>query len=218
MVACLPVAALAVAAREGFPPLVDTDQRLIGQATDVTRAHPGLRDALVVWQEIFQPWRVYLAATPAVVWVWWRGRRARAAWGFVTMMVGWNLGLDVKLLVQRARPILEEPVSAAPGFSFPSGHVFNVTMAVTTLIVMAWPLFGHRRAVAVPVVATGALVVVLTALDRVYLGVHFPSDVIAGVLLALAITYSSWVGFSHRVPGRSTDEPAIDAPSPAHGR
>ncbi len=203
-VTCLPVGVLAVLVRTKFTPLVEADRSAIVAATDITRANPGLRDALIVWQEVFLPWHVYLAAAPLAVLVYRSGLRARAIWGTVTMLVGWNLGLDVKLLVQRARPELADPVSSAPGFSFPSGHAFNTAMAISTCLVMAWPLLRDRsRAVRTTVVAVGATLIVLTALDRVLLGVHFPSDVTAGVLLAIALTASSWIGFSHQ-PGRRT--------------
>lgn len=204
-VTCLPVGVVAVLVRSSWEPLLALDRSIIAATTDVTRANPEFREALIWWQELFLPWHVYLAATPVAVWVWLRGLRGRAIWGFVTMMVGWNLGLDVKLLVQRARPLVEDAVSTAPGFSFPSGHAFNTAMATTTAVVMAWPLLRERGRVAqAATVAFGAAIVVLTALDRVYLGVHYPSDVTAGVLLALGLVGASWVGFMHRPkrPGR----------------
>ena len=111
----------------------------------------------------------------------------RAVWGAVTMLVGWNLGLLVKLAVQRARPVVADPVSHAPGYSFPSGHVFNVTFAFT---VTADGLAAAERAQPgrpAALVAGVAVVVVITCLDRVYLGVHFPSDTLAGIILALAL-------------------------------
>lgn len=204
---CLPVGVAAVLVRTQWDPLISADRAAIAAATDLTRDHPGLRDALIAWQEVFLPWHVYAAAVPVLAWVWSRGLRGRAIWGFITMMVGWNLGLDVKLLVQRARPLLEDPVSSAPGFSFPSGHAFNVAMAATTCVVLMWPLMGSRFA-RLAVSALAAVLIVVTALDRVYLGVHFPSDVVAGVLLALGLVAASWVGFMHQPnPARSTAPP-----------
>lgn len=210
---CLPVGVVALLVRTKWEPLLAWDRSIIAGTTDLARDQPGFREALIVWQEIFQPWHVYLAATPIAAWVWFRGLRGRAVWGFVTMMVGWNLGLDVKLLMQRARPLVEDPVSTAPGFSFPSGHAFNTAMATTTCLVMAWPLLRERgRPAQVAVLAFGVAIVVLTALDRVYLGVHFPSDVTAGVLLALGLVGASWLGFRHR-PKRP-GQPRTDGPPP----
>lgn len=197
-VLCLPVAVLAVLVTRHWDPMIDGDQRAVIAATDYTRAH-GLEPALVRWQWWLHPMRVYIAAIPIALWTWHRGLRARTVWGVVTMLVGWNLGLQAKLLVERARPLIADPVSHAPGFSFPSGHAFNVTMMATTALIMAWPIIrGWSRAARVVVVALAALVVVLTALDRVFLGVHFPSDVTAGVLLALGLSFASFFGFSHQ--------------------
>ena len=52
----------------------------------------------------------------------------------------------------------------------------------------------------------GVLVVVLTMLDRIFLGVHFPSDVTAGVLLALGLSAASHLGFSHRPKGHLKED------------
>ena len=59
-------------------------------------------------------------------------------------IVGWNMGLNAKLLVQRARPVVQDAVAGAPGYSFPSGHVFNVMMACAAVLVMTWPLLRRR--------------------------------------------------------------------------
>lgn len=207
-VLCVPALVLGVLVSRHVAPIVDLDQRLVVEATHVTRAHPDLRHALIAWQEAFHPKIVYLAAVPVAVWTWMRGLRARTIWGVVTMLVGWNLGLQAKLLVERARPLLDEPVSHAPGFSFPSGHAFNSAMMATTCLIMAWPLLRRRpRPVRLALVLGAALVVVLTALDRVFLGVHFPSDVTAGVLMALALATASFLGFRH-TPNRAPDRAA----------
>jgi membrane-associated phospholipid phosphatase len=55
-----------------------------------------------------------------------------------------------------------------------------------------------RRRVAVP--AAALAVVLVTAADRVLLGVHYPSDVVAGVLLGVAVTGASWVGYVGTTP------------------
>lgn len=196
-VLCLPVAVLAVLVTRHWGPIVDADQRAVIAATNVTREH-GLRPALVQWQWWLHPMRVYMAAIPIAVWTWRRSLRTRTVWGVVTMLVGWNLGLQAKLIVERARPLIEDPVAHAPGYSFPSGHAFNVTMMLTTALIMIWPIArGWPRGARVLLVAAAALVIVLTALDRVFLGVHFPSDVTAGVLLALALSFASFLGFRH---------------------
>lgn len=207
VVTCVPVAVIAGLVQSGFEPLHRFDESTIAAATDYSRARPRLVGALVDWQGIFLPLVVYaVLLPPAAIWAWRRGLRSRVVWAVATALVGWNMGLNVKLLVQRARPMVAEAVSHAPGYSFPSGHVFNVTMAGATVLVLLWPLLTNRllrRAL----VGLLAVVVAATMADRVLLGVHYPSDTVAGVLLAAALIYSSWVGFTHRPADRADGPP-----------
>lgn len=222
VVTCLPVALIAGVVRTQTGPLVPADVAAIVAATDVTRAHPRLWQALLTYQEATQPWRVHLACLPIALLAWWRGLRSRAAWAVVTLLVGWNVGLDVKLLVRRARPVVADPVALAPGFSFPSGHVFNVTLALATLAVLLWPLLRRHRGVIAGYLLLATTLVVITALDRVFLGVHYPSDTVAGALLALGFVTASWVGFGHTpwwrtsptrpAPDRKTDDDPTSTP------
>ena len=92
------------------------------------------------------------------------------------MMVAWNIALDLKYVVQRARPVVTDPVSSVPGYSFPSGHAANSAAAATAIVIMNWPLLKTTAAKVVACTVASAIAV-LTALDRVFLGVHFPSDV-----------------------------------------
>ncbi|GAA2723207.1 phosphatase PAP2 family protein [Cellulomonas aerilata] len=205
----LPVALLALAVRAGTPALVQADDAAVRAGTDLTRSEPALRAALVGWQEALQPLWVNMAVLATCVWV---GRRhglaGRARWTAVTVLVGWGAEALLKLVVQRARPVVDDAVAHASGFSFPSGHAANTTSAGIALTVLIWPLLGPRARVAVPV-AVGA-VVALTAADRVLLGVHHPSDVVAGVLVGGAVAGASWVAFGDRA-ARSPAGRAVQA-------
>jgi undecaprenyl-diphosphatase len=190
----LPVAALGLAVRSKVPAVLDLDETAISAATDVTRANPDLRQALLVWQTAFQATGVNAVCTAIFVWAWRRhGLRTRAQWAFVTLMASWAIGLGVKHLVQRARPVVEDAVAQAPGFSFPSGHATNTAAAGMTLILLLWPVLGRRgRLVLLGLVV---LTVLVTGVDRVFLGVHYPSDVVAGIVLGAAMAGSSYLGY-----------------------
>ncbi|MEI2766536.1 MAG: phosphatase PAP2 family protein [Dermatophilaceae bacterium] len=206
----LPVGAIAFLVRTQWEPILRIDEDTIVAATAFTRQHPALFQTLVAWEEAFQPRWVYLVGTLVCLWTWrrlhWRGR---SLWAFVTMMLAWNLALDVKLLVARARPVVEDALTHAPGYSFPSGHAANTAAAATTLTVLLWPALGRPgRAVAAGV---AALVVVATGADRVLLGVHYPSDVVGGMILGVGLTLASYAGW--RPP--ATGAPTVRGSSPA---
>lgn len=178
--------------------VLEWDQEIIRRATDFTREHPDLRTALLVWEHAFLERYVYGVGTLACWWVWRRRRHvvdgSRAVWAFLAMMLVWNLNLDLKYVVRRLRPVVDDPVSLAPGFSFPSGHTANTAAATTAVLILVWPLLGSGR-VRVGAVVVGATLSILTALDRVFLGVHYPTDVSAGLILGPGMIVASYVGY-----------------------
>jgi undecaprenyl-diphosphatase len=196
VVFAFPVLLLAWAIRQRTSPVLAFDHQAITAATDFTRGRRLVSLALVV-QAVSQPWVVYTFATLIAAYVWFRqGLRARALWAFVTMMVGWAVGAAAKVVVHRLRPVLDTPLSHPGGYSFPSGHALNVTVATSAVLFMCWPLLP-RAARALAVVAAAVLLTAV-GLDRVLLGVHFPSDVVAGYILGFGITVTSWIAFVGR--------------------
>jgi undecaprenyl-diphosphatase len=104
---------------------------------------------------------------------------------------------------------VKDPISHAPGYSFPSGHAFNIAVAVTALVFLLWPLMSVlvRRLV----VGAGTVLALAVGFDRIFLGVHFPSDVLAGLLLGVGITFSSWLGFIGKTAPTSSPGPSHPA-------
>jgi len=84
-----------------------------------------------------------------------------------------------KAVIARARPDLLDPIVEEHGFSFPSGHsaLGMVAWGILGVLVMRSRLpLGVRRGV----VAAIAVLIVLIGLSRIWLGVHYPTDVLAG--------------------------------------
>jgi membrane protein DedA with SNARE-associated domain len=135
---------------------------------------------------------VHLAATICAVLLAWR-RRWVEFWVLVGGMAITQTGIDVlKDAVDRPRP--PDPLASSAGSSFPSGHaahsVFYLWLA-TTIVLRLRP--GMARATAV--VVTGFVLTALIGLSRVYLQVHFLSDVSAGWALgASAFSLCALVG------------------------
>jgi undecaprenyl-diphosphatase len=205
----LPVLVLGFAVRQQFDPLIDVDDAAIRDATSFSVRH-GLVSALEVLQAISQPIWVYVVAVGVVIWVWVAKKlKGRALWAVVTMMAGWAIGVGAKIVVQRERPIVDDSVPHAQGYSFPSGHALNITVAASVLVFLLWPLLsvtGRRIGIAV-----AALAVVAVGLDRVFIGAHFPSDVVAGFILGVGIVYSSWIGFIGKTAATSSPGPSHPA-------
>jgi membrane-associated phospholipid phosphatase len=93
-----------------------------------------------------------------------------------------------KLLVARPRPPVEH-LEAAAHFSFPSGHAttsaaFYLALAIAVMSLRPSPTWRGAA------LATGGLLILGIAASRVYLGVHYPTDVAGGVLLGAAWTAS----------------------------
>ncbi len=203
----LPVAALAFAVRVGWHALAEADRGVIVAATDLTLAHPGLQDALVVAQEVLQARYLNLVVLAVAIWAWRRrGLGYRALWALATLAVAWGLANLVKIAVERARPVVNDTVAQVPGYSFPSGHTANATAAAAVTVVLLWPLLSAAgRRVAVPAAVT---LVAVTGADRVLLGAHYPSDVLGGVLLGAAVVAGSALELL-RAPHDQTQTPAL---------
>lgn len=111
-----------------------------------------------------------------------------AAFYIVTGLTGWGMHALLKLVFGRARPTLIPRLHGAGWVSFPSGHAMTSTVIFGLAMVVATERSrGSRSSRAI--IAAGCLVIAGVALSRVYLGVHYPSDVLAGVLGGWA-----WIG------------------------
>jgi len=196
-------ALLLLLVRAGWPPLRSLDTGAAQAFRRIDASHPDLVRAAEIISRVFDPnvFRVALTVVALVYLV--RGERRHAVWLLVTVFGGAGLGFILKLIVGRARPVLPDPVSAAPGLSFPSGHALGASISCCLLLLLGLR-FLSRRGRIVAVMAAVAVVVVV-ALARVVLGVHFVSDVVAGVMLGICwVAVTTWAYVAWR---RETGQP-----------
>lgn len=102
----------------------------------------------------------------------------------VTLVLGGNLlNYGLKLLIDRGRPTFEDPLLTLPSYSFPSGHAMASTVFYGFVIACVLTMTPQRHRA---VTAAGIVMIGLVCLSRVYLGVHHVSDVLGGILEAIA--------------------------------
>lgn len=94
----------------------------------------------------------------------------------------------LKLAFSRPRPVLLAHLTEVGGYSFPSGHAMAGAAIYGALAVVAALRFPRQRPW---VVAPCAMLVLAIGTSRVYLGVHYPSDVLAG--WALGVAWPLWL-------------------------
>jgi membrane-associated phospholipid phosphatase len=105
---------------------------------------------------------------------------------FILAVVGTEiLTTGLKLGFQRERPFFADPLATESSSSFPSGHS-SVSLAVYGTIGFIAARHAATRRGQIAILAASAALVLLIGFSRLYLGVHFLSDVIAGYSVALA--------------------------------
>lgn len=98
-----------------------------------------------------------------------------------TVIGGWLANTGVKLLVGRERPQIVPHLTEAGGESFPSGHSFSAAV-VWIGMAIAFAALSQRHSVRYTIIGAAMVLSAAVAWSRVMLGVHFPSDVVAGWL------------------------------------
>ncbi|WP_034525801.1 phosphatase PAP2 family protein [Secundilactobacillus oryzae] len=91
----------------------------------------------------------------------------------------------IKNAVQRPRPD-QHPLFHLTSYSFPSGHSITAMLLFGSLILMLWHLVKNQT-IRVGLVALLAIWIALIGISRIYVGVHYPSDVLAGFLLGFVL-------------------------------
>jgi membrane-associated phospholipid phosphatase len=114
-----------------------------------------------------------------------RGRVAHALLMGAALGGGEWLNWALKATFERPRPSFAEPLATAAGFSFPSGHAMVSLTVYGALAFVAAAGMRSRRAQVLVVVSALALVLAI-GFSRLYLGVHYASDVLAAYAAGLA--------------------------------
>jgi len=142
---------------------------------------------------VLAPWGLVL------IWRWAAAGRRRDAVRFAAIVLGAEvLTQTVKLVVHRSRPEVLFGLPAAGTFSYPSGHAVVSTVFYGMLISIVAARQSSRGAQAALWIST-AMLLLAVGFSRVYLGYHFPSDVLGGYAGAIALLAVTG-GLAHRLP------------------
>jgi len=148
-------------------------------------ATPACTSLMFLASDLGAPVTVMAMASVMAIFLLWGGQRYRLLLLALAVPGGALLNLVIKQLIHRDRPIFDDPIQVLTSYSFPSGHAMGSTVFYGTLAAIAiWQVREWR--VRAAVIAVAALLIALICFSRIYLGVHYLSDVVAGFLAGVA--------------------------------
>ena len=149
---------------------------------------------------------LFLLVAAVAVMLWILNRRETATYLVLAIVGGTALSTALKMIIDRPRPDLTGIVQVFTS-SFPSGHA---TMSAVTFLTLGACLAAATENRRLRVFAYGyaVLLTVIVGMSRIYLGVHYPTDVAGGWAVGAAWAALSWLGFQIIVRRRSRREMA----------
>lgn len=182
------VIALVVA---GVEPILRTDRAVAERLHTVALERPGVTHACrIVTDWIVDPWTMQLLLALAVVWLWCGRQRRIALWAAATSAAGWALRALLRWTIDRERPQWEHPVDSAEFAAMPSGHAMTAAATSVLLLWLARSAGLRTRLLRVGVVVAVPLVA-SACFTRVFLGVHWLTDTLAGAFLGIGLAMAS---------------------------
>ncbi|API56587.1 acid phosphatase (plasmid) [Rhizobium leguminosarum] len=126
---------------------------------------------------------------------------------FSSVLTGWLASATLKILVARPRPDIVPHLVEVSDLSFPSGHA--MVSAVTYLTLGALVARTQRYpSTRIFVMGAGVFLAVIVGLSRIYLGVHYPTDVLAGWCAGALWALGCWLISKRFIPSRAPDAAA----------
>jgi membrane-associated phospholipid phosphatase len=171
-------AELAENLREASPRLLEIDERIHGAAVNLhTQAGT---DFFTFFTVVGTPVGLAILCIIASVLLAIEKRFRWVAYLAVTTGVGALLNISLKAYFARERPDLSVALRHASGYSFPSGHAMGAAVVFGALAYVGVRRFTTWRARSATL-AVAATCVIAIALSRIYLGVHWVTDIVAGI-------------------------------------
>ncbi|MFH9479389.1 phosphatase PAP2 family protein [Streptomyces anulatus] len=185
-----------------WSPLMSLDRSVADALHRHAVDDPGLvRVSRVLTDWVWDPWTMRALIAAVVVALWWRGARPLALWLAATSLIASLLQQGLKAAVGRERPQWPDPVDSAHYAAFPSGHAMTAVVSCG-LLVWLLRLYGAGPVARGAVLAVAVVSAVGVAATRVYLGVHWLTDVVGGALLGVAVVALSAAGYARYTAAR----------------
>ncbi|MGW8489740.1 phosphatase PAP2 family protein [Streptomyces sp. NPDC055886] len=190
-----------------WSPLMSLDRTVADALHRHAVGDPGLvhvNRVLTDW--VWDPWTMRALIAVAVIALWWRGARRLALWTAGTSLLATLLQQGLKAAVDRERPQWTDPVDSANFAAFPSGHAMTAVVSCGLLLWLL-RLYGAGPALWYAALAVAVVSAIGVAATRVYLGVHWLTDVVGGALLGVAVVALSAVGYARYAAPREGSHP-----------
>jgi undecaprenyl-diphosphatase len=164
----------------------------------------------MTWITFMGDWRVLLILGAAIGGLWWRrGERGRVVMLGLASVGGSVLGLALKLLFHRARPELTSRLIAVEGFSFPSGHALLALCFYGMLLYLL--AVGRPVWLRLALLSAGVILIGMVGWSRIYLAVHYPSDVVAGFTVGMTWLTANILGYNDYRRRKARRRTMVDA-------
>ena len=151
-------------------------------------AGDGLDRVSVFFSAVGYQWGVVPFDVVLITVLAWRRRMREGLFAGIAIVGSALLNLSTKQIFARDRPSLWESIAPETTFSFPSGHAMGSATIAWVVLLLAW-----RTRWRWPVATMAAGFAGMVAFSRVYLGVHYPSDILAGWAAASVWTVSVYM-------------------------
>ncbi|MFC8564730.1 phosphatase PAP2 family protein [Streptomyces sp. NPDC057245] len=195
---CAALLTALVAAEWG--PLIRIDDGIATATHRWAVDEPGVTHAMRILTDwVWDTWTMRLLCAVVVWRLWRRGDRWTAVWLGAACLVGSLLQQALKALVDRPRPVWPDPVDSAHYAAFPSGHAMTATF-VCGLLVWLVHHCGAARGLRRTALAVAVVSVTGVGVTRVWLGVHWATDVVGGWLLGALLVVPAVLVHRRRHP------------------
>lgn len=171
--------------------IVITNIHLIQPTDDAIRTMVNAHRS-TVWNTFFINFTQIFNSKETIIWViitivfsWIMAQRTFIWQNSLTLLSGIFINRIFKILVRRPRPS-SNVLMHYSSYSFPSGHSCAAALVLGCLILLTWQV-GHRQWLNYLITIFFICLAITVGFSRIYVGAHYPSDVIAGLCLGTAL-------------------------------